>query len=152
MKQLIIFAFIIFTGVLYAQQLERHHKKIDELEKIKLLEALDLDEEAAIRFFTRRSEHKAKMRKLNIEAENLLAKLDDIIKAEADESEIKKISGEYIASEKNIMQERERFLTSLNDVLTAEQAAKFIIFERKFKEEIRNILMRERKKGRRNNF
>ncbi len=60
-----IFSLILLLACSIKAQDRRHHdsdafKKVEELEKIKLIEALGLNEDTTLRFFARRSEYKAK--------------------------------------------------------------------------------------------
>ena len=57
-----IFLIMIFSSLSEAQPEKHKHMfgpsdKIRELEKIKLIEILDLDEETTLKFFARRNEH-----------------------------------------------------------------------------------------------
>lgn len=119
-------------------------EKYRQLEKLKLLEVLQLDEETAIRFFSRRN-------KFFNEQKKILDKRKKII--ESAEVILENKNGDYdsvINGIKNIEEEllkkRSDFIDSVKDILTKEQIVKMIIFDFRFKEEIKGILM---KKGRR---
>ena len=64
MKKLFTLIIILAASIIFAQDRpqERDHrhfsKKFEELEKIKLLEILNLDEETAIKFFVRRNQNR----------------------------------------------------------------------------------------------
>lgn len=73
MKHFILFAICIsflFTTALFAQRDEdrrewgRKGGKIEQLEKIKIIEELNMDEETALKFFSRRNEHRESQRAL----------------------------------------------------------------------------------------
>ena len=67
MKSLITLTLLLIFSMVSAQNRpdRQHHRKFsdrfEELEKLKLLEILDLDEETAIKFFSRRNEMKKKI-------------------------------------------------------------------------------------------
>jgi hypothetical protein len=46
---------------------------------------------------------------------------------------------------KQIVQSKSDFISSLDDILTTEQIAKLIIFERRFKDELRRAMFKGRK-------
>jgi hypothetical protein len=43
-------------------------------------------------------------------------------------------------------EERERFFNSLNDILTYKQLAELTLFERRFREEIRDVLFHKKRR------
>ena len=60
----------------------RHmREKLDQLEKIKLIEALDMDEETTLRFFSRRNEHRVKMDELANRADEIISQMEVIFKS-----------------------------------------------------------------------
>jgi len=122
------------------------NEKIEELEKIKLIEILDADEETTVRFFSKRAEHREKMKQLMDLSDKQLDQLEEIVNNsnEPNDPNLKKIIDDHLNSMQKIEVEKKTFLTSLNDILTYEQIAKVMIFERKFRDEIRGILFRER--------
>jgi Spy/CpxP family protein refolding chaperone len=121
-------------------------KKIEELEKIKIIDALKLDEQTTLRFFARRAEYKDNQDKLFKKATNLLDKMDDAAKKDGNKNnaDFNKMIDEYLSISKQIVAQRNDFFKSLSDILTPEQIAKLLVFERKFREEIRNVLFLQR--------
>jgi hypothetical protein len=121
--------------------------KINQLEKIKLIETLEMDEETTLRFFSRRSEHQTKMEKLTEHADEIITQMEVIFKAGKvyTEEELKSLIEEANTIHTAIMQEKSKFLNSLDDILTTEQIAKLIIFERRFKDELKRAMFRGRK-------
>jgi HD superfamily phosphohydrolase len=157
MKPLIYSALILFLlpALVYAQMEHRRFggavAKIEELEKLKLVEALNLDEETTLKFFSRRAEHRDRMKKLLQSSDDKLADMEAALKqsSQKKDEEFQKLLKEYLSIEEKIAQERTQFLTSLSDILPNEKIITFIVFEKKFREEVREILMRERGKRRR---
>lgn len=156
MKKIFIIILALAAFVQYALPQERPgrfdrpmlNKKLQELEKIKLLETLNLDENTTLKFFSRRNTHREKMMELNNELDVKESQLEESLNSKSDKGQLKTLINEYLGLEEKIADERARFLNSLTDILTDEQRAKLIIFEKKFRQEIRNILMRERGKRR----
>ena len=144
----LISVFFMSFSFITAQRMHKPHKfmreKYRQLEKLKLLEVLQLDEETAIRFFSRRD-------KFYKEQKNILDKRKSLI--EKAEVILENKSGDYdsvINGIKNIEEEllkkRSDFIDSVKNILTKEQIVKMIIFDFRFKEEIRGILMKKERR------
>ena len=121
--------------------------KIEELEKIKLIDALQMNEETTLKFFARRSEYQRKVKDLMSKANDQLDKISDYIKNNGDKnsSELNKMINDYLSYGEAIAKERTNFINSLNDILSYEQISRLLIFEKHFREELRKILFRSRK-------
>jgi len=137
---------------------QQHHMKdrrgnprerIDQLEKIKLIEELQMSEEVSIKFFSRRNEFRGKEKKLNERIDSLSLLVRDKSHnpdGETSNAEWKKITNEFIAVEKLMRKNKYDFFVSLQNLLTPKQMAQFLAFERKFREEMQNIILRGRQK------
>ena len=55
----------------------------------------------------------------------------------------------YLSYDNEIEKEREAFIHSLSDILSVTQIAKLVVFEKKFRDEIRDILFKTRMERRR---
>jgi hypothetical protein len=143
--------FFILSTTLFAQrgkwQDEEAREKFEQLEKIKLIETLEMDEETTLRFFARRSEHRKHQDEIQENIRQKIDKLDLIFKsgrvATVDEikSDINEINNLQLQFDKG----RVEFVNSLSDILSHEQIAKLLIFEKKFRNEVRKLLIKERK-------
>lgn len=150
----ILFFLIVFIPFFIAdaqQKKERfrdQQSKIEELEKVKLIETLQMDEETSLRFFSRRNEHRVKVKEINDNLDLLLKEIEDKVRSSQDgnDSELKKQVDDYILLHQKLTDERKRFLLSLNDILSAKQIASLTLFERRFKEEIRDVLIKKRRR------
>jgi hypothetical protein len=148
-----IFLIIIVSSLSEAQPEKHKHMfgpsdKIKELEKIKLLEILDMDEETTLKFFTRRNEHLKKMEELNESSDNKLEQIEEKIKSSENENdpEFTRLVNDYLVEQDRFNMGRKDFLNSVKDILTPKQLAKLVVFERRFKEDIRDILYRYKKR------
>ena len=146
------FTVLLLQIAIFAQDDRKRdpREKIESLEKIKLLETLDLDEETAIKFFARRNEHKEKIKALMNEQDAQYQKIDDKLSTLTNENdpELKKMIDKYLSINQKMDDERKRFFDSLSDILTLKQQAKLAIFEKRFRQEIRDILFHRPPKGR----
>ena len=155
MKFISLLIFLITIGPQLTDAQPKHNRlfgppdKIKELEKVKLLEVLDMDEETTLKFFTRRNEHLKKMEELNKSCDDELSKIEEKIKSSENENdpEFIKLVDDYLAEQDKFNAERRVFLNSVKDILTPIQLAKLVVFEQRFREEIREILYRDKRKG-----
>jgi len=119
--------------------------KIEELEKIKLIEILDLKEEDMLKFFNRRKEFLERNNQLeekrNKHIDDLRVELNDL-----DEQKGKTAIDEIIILDESILKNRRDFILSLKDILSNKQIVKLIIFERNFKKELKELLLKKRSK------
>lgn len=150
--QVLFFFLIVFSVTIFSQHDRRDgpREKIEALEKIKLLETLDMDEDTALKFFARRNEHMDRMKVLMDEADTQFDKIRNKISETKDDNdpELKKLVDSYLAAHKKMDEERERFFNSLTDILTYKQLAELTLFQRRFREEIRDVLFHKRGKMR----
>jgi hypothetical protein len=125
-------------------------EKIEALEKIKLIETLDMDEETTVKFFARRNDHQEKMKNLFDELDEKRSMIKEKISSAKNdnEPEIKKMVDNYFLLQEKLDDERKRFINSLADILSYKQIAELTLFERRFREEIREILFHHKKKKR----
>lgn len=109
----------------------------------KLTEFLELNEEQAGQFFPALREYHAQVRKVDSTRFSLQREIMEEING-------KKINQEYVnqRKEKLIQLQRERirheeeFLGSLSEYITPDQQARYLVFERRFQQELRNVLNR----------
>ena len=133
---------------------QRHDKppqhmrdKLNQLEKIKLIEVLEMDEETTLRFFSRRNEHQLKIDELVKRTDEIITQMEFIFKAGIvyTEAELKSLIEEANTIHPEIVQTKSDFINSLDDILTTDQIAKLIIFERRFKDELKRAMFKGRK-------
>ena len=143
---MIIFTLIVLTSIAYPQQMKerkmKNMEKLEQLEKIKLIESLDMDEDTSIRFFARRNESKREIQELEKKTDDIIFELEKSFNSEdkyQDEKQ-KQLISEMLKNREAIEMRRNQFINSLDDILSTEQIAKLIVFEKKFREEIRNVI------------
>ena len=144
---LLLSAILLVTNFLHSQA--RHKSQIRgfgngrlaEFEKIKLLETLDLDEEAAAKFIVRRNQHLEKQRELSQKREAAINELRDVIESGLTNAEqLQKKNNEILEYEELLLKSRREFLESLKDIMDAEKISKVLVFEYVFRQEIQNEL------------
>ena len=150
----VVLSFVIATSVM-AQEFGREDgphrrrppmQKIEELEKIKLLEILNLDEATSAKFFTRRNQNRIKIFDKMDKVDSVRESIESELKRgkNKDVSRIQKLNGDFCNLSMDVEKERLGFIKSLSDILTPDQIGKYIVFERKFRDEVRDLLMKER--------
>ncbi|MFZ0453272.1 MAG: hypothetical protein WCE54_13835 [Ignavibacteriaceae bacterium] len=149
MKKIIflIISATLLQGIAFPQGREHHkeiREKIEQLEKIKIIEALKMDEQTTLKFFARRTEFRDKLKDLMGKENDLLDKMDNFIKSSKDKnnSKYQGLIDQYSDLEQKMFDAKQSFITSLPDILSQEQIAKFLVFQRQFREEVREILFK----------
>lgn len=150
MKNLIVIGLLLLFSFPVLSQEHRERRimdsKIEQLEKVKLIEALNLSEEQSIRFFARRNEHRKEIEKLELRADDIIRDLEKLTDEPNDRNiaEQKRLLNEFLDIRVQIENKRKQFILSLNDILSPEQLSKLVVFEKRFKDEIRKILMKRK--------
>ena len=153
MKHLIILITLLFFSV-SSVCAQGHHgrgdevkEKIEQLEKIKLIEVLHMDEETTLRFFARRTEHRTQMEELHNKLKEKIDYLDVLLKSDRMllEGDLKAAIDEVLDLKEEIVRKKIEYINSLDDILTYDQIAMLLVFEDKFRQELQRIIFRERK-------
>ncbi len=120
-------------------------EKIEELEKIKLIEVLGMDEEVMLKFFNRFNNNKTEKGKLFEEKKQLIEKMEGMLKedSKATEKELNDVIEQVLNKEYEFKTKRKEFINSLKEILTPQQIVKFLVFETKFKHEIREHIFKK---------
>jgi len=152
MKKLILLLVIVISVSVTLTAQGKHHRrnqvpdKILQLEKIKLIETLEMDEETTLKFFSRRSEHEREMEKIHKAINEKLNKMEQIVNSDnLQDEELKAAIEEVNLLHQRLNNNRADFINSLDDILSYEQIAKMILFERRFKEELRKALFKDKR-------
>lgn len=117
--------------------------KIDELEKMKMIEFLDLDEATFVKFFARRKEFKESQRKIWNQRNQIAEKLEHNIKNNDGSDKANYALVEKILQlEKDGINAKADFINSLKEIMPEKEIAKFVAFEHVFRKEIRDMIFR----------
>ncbi|MBI5646044.1 MAG: hypothetical protein HY962_03865 [Ignavibacteriae bacterium] len=122
-------------------------QRLEQYRHLKMIEALDLNEEQAIRLFAREKEFRASEKARAEQRQDILARLRTLSKGTPSEADVQK----EITALTNIAAEmaaaRRDYVLGLKDLLSTKQIAQLVVFEDTFMKEVRRIL--ESQKGRR---
>ena len=129
------------------EKMMKQRNKLHQLEKIKLIEVLNLDEDTSVRFFARRNSMQEEIKKLEDESENILSKLEETLENSDKNTEAtqKKLINDLQNIKGKIETIKKQFINSLSDILSTEKIAKYIVFEQNFRDEIRKIIFDKRR-------
>ncbi len=147
--KLLLFTIFLITISTFAQPFQHRHQRgprerLEQLEKIKLLEVMDLGEEQSIRFFARRDDFKDSQREILDKRDSLMREAEDAIRDNKENFNYALIVDKLLQIEQQLIENRKSFIKSLNDILTEKQIASFVVFESKFMNEVREALMKRR--------
>ena len=151
-KLILLLIIVISVSVTLTAQRKHDRKhqvpdKILQLEKIKLIESLEMDEETTLKFFSRRSEHEREMEKIHKAINEKLGKMEQIVNSDnVLDEELKASIEELNLIHQKLNRIKADFINSLDDILSYEQIARMILFERKFKEELRRAIFKDKRK------
>ncbi|MEK6552795.1 MAG: hypothetical protein AABZ54_05030 [Bacteroidota bacterium] len=144
----LLFLFSILLSTSYSQERMRQGKdqrplqRIEQWERIKLIDVLNLNEDTAIRFFARRNENQNKMKEILDQRDDAISDLENEIRnGNQNDALYKEKVNNLLLLEGSISKARENFLRSLSDLLSPLQIAKMVVFESRFRKEVRETLM-----------
>lgn len=125
---------------------EHMRERMAELEKIKLIEVMEMDEETTLRFFSRRAEFQKEHEKMRQELHSKIDLLEVTLKSArlVTDDELYSMINEVADIKLALEKQRIEFVSSLKDILSLNQIARYVVFEKRFKDEIRRIILHDR--------
>jgi len=126
-------------------------ERIEQYKKVRMMEELKLDEQTSIKFFARYNSHREELRKLNEKRNELIDELQVLHRRDASDAEFKKVLDELKELAEPAVELREKYFAEMAEVLSPKQLAEYFIFERKFIQNLRDIMrdMQRERRGRR---
>jgi hypothetical protein len=129
----------------------RAKERIEQLKKIKLLDLLQLDENRSAKFLSKYNELDRKSEELRLEMDHETEVLELLINSEGSKEEISKQTTKVIETQEKFHKSMSDKMKEIKPLLNEIEYAKFVIFESRFHEEVRRIIMknyRNRHEGR----
>jgi hypothetical protein len=114
------------------------------------MDALKLDEESSIRFFAKYNKHQEAMREINMKREGMIDQLQAMRKSGSSDAELEKVIKDLISMDAKVTEARNKFVEELKSVLSVKQIVDYLVFERNFLQNIRQLmqeLTQERRQG-----
>jgi len=147
---LLIFIVLVSTTLNAQRNQDRKHKvpeRIMQLEKIKLIETLEMDEETTLKFFARKSESDREVEEIQKAIDEKLVMMEQLVNSDNSlDEEYRTGLDELNFMHQKLVENKTKFIKSLSDILSYEQIAKLVLFERKFREELRRAIFKDRRK------
>ncbi len=125
-------------------------ERLERFKRMRLVESLKLNEEDAVRFVAKQTAHDDKIRELFTSRADAMSKMKELLQGNGNASELQKHIDDVLDLDQKIFAERRRYQEDVRKLLTAEQFAKFLVFEQNFGRQMREALdeMREGRRGR----
>lgn len=141
-RAILIIAMTLFSvSVLSAQGFmgQRWRERILEFKKVRLLEILKLDEQSSVKFLNKYTKFSNEIDKIELERERIVNEMELKLR-HGDRDGYDKSIQELFELEEKEYEIRVNFYKELKDVLTEEQIARVIVFERNFRREFMNAI------------
>lgn len=146
MKTILIISILFLSFSVTSAQMRRGNQdsrtpfeRIEELKKIKMMEALNLSEEQSIKVIARYNKHREAMKAIEQDRSAVLDKLEEQLKANTSDADFEKSFSALGEIETRMRDARKAFFESLKEVLNTKQVAEYFVFERNFARDIRNM-------------
>lgn len=122
-------------------------ERMAQLEKIKLIEVLEMDEETTLRFFSRRTEFQKQHEEMKMTIESKIDLLEATLKSAkmVTDAELEAMINEILELHLAFEKMRIEFIKSLNDILSSDKIARYVVFEKRFKDELRRLILHDKK-------
>ena len=114
--------------------------RIESYKKVRMLEALKLDEEHSVKFVTRYDKHQEILHAYDKSRNDLIDKLDSLARLNAADDAFDEVYAGLLGIDKKIADERQNFLDEMKEILSNKQIAEYIVFERNFIRELRQAV------------
>jgi len=141
---LIVFSFLSFGGNKLFSQSDDIRDKIEDIKLDKMTEKLSLDETAKTLFIEKYKSFSKEQRDLNRKRAKTYKLITENVESGNGLDSLLDLLIDY---ENDINKKRIEFIKDMETILTSQQIAKMIIFERKFNNEIKKILKQYQKEN-----
>ncbi len=159
MRTIVVLLLVVtsIVGVAHGQSgpgTPRAAERVEQFRKLRMIEVLKLDDKTSVPFFTKYNKHEEIVRDINKQREGLLDELQGMREAGGKDADLEKLIKELLVLDTRQTEERARYTEDLKSVLTTDQIADLLLFERDFTRNVRHMMqemVRERKQGRQQN-
>jgi hypothetical protein len=115
-------------------------QRIEQYKKIQLMDFLKLDEETSIRFFARYNRFVDELNSLNKRKNSFIDELQVLVRRNASEAEFQRVFRRIDALGDETLALRREYFDELSQLLPAQKVAAYIVFERNFYRNLRELL------------
>lgn len=114
-------------------------EKIENYRKLRMVEVLKLNEETSVKLIARYTKHREAVRNFEKDRMAVVDKLETLLASNSSDADYNKAFNELNEIEKKMYEARSKYLTEIKEILTAKQVAEYLVFERNFMRDIREI-------------
>ena len=139
----LISVLFMLTHVIAQDQLPMHGpaaERIAQYKKVRLMEVVQMNEETSVRFLARYNKHEENIRAIGMERNELIDQLQKLSKSNSNDAAMENIIKDIGMSEEKVLEERTKFIGELRDILSLKQLSQFIVFERNFNKNLRELI------------
>lgn len=115
-------------------------RRIEELRKVRIMDALKMNDTTAVKFLNRWNEFHLRMQELMERRNALVDHLEEIINKSGEQDELAPAVEQLLTLDRELAQLRIKFYENLKSILTPRQIAEMIVVDRKFNQEVRKII------------
>ncbi|NOX18632.1 MAG: hypothetical protein GXO87_10190 [Chlorobi bacterium] len=120
-------------------------KKIDQLERVKLMDILEVDDETLVKFLKELREFKFNTWELFAQKDSLAKQVQKDLEDKAtDDERITKTIDKLFEIDRQTCELKSKFLKDAKSTLPPKELAKFILFEQRFRRELMKIYEKKR--------
>jgi hypothetical protein len=122
------------------ERMRRPSERLDSYKKVRMIEAMKLDEETGLKLVNRYGAHRQTVKRLEKERGELMDKLELQVQSSTSDNDYQKTFNDLLDSERKIIDARKKYLEELKEIFTSKQIAEYLIFERNFMKDLRNVV------------
>lgn len=121
------------------------------IKTVRAIDALDLNDEQSARFISLTRKRETLRKEYHKSLKDKLEELDRLVKANASDNELQKVIKELDEAEERFRTDTKKIKDDINSILTPEQQARLILFEKEFAREMQRFIEKQPhgRKGRR---
>ncbi len=138
---------LLAQGAHRAQRGGPPFERIEAYKKVRMMDAMKLDEGLMVKFMARYDKHVGEMRALEDQRNVLVDHLEQLVNANDPNADFSPLFDSLLTVNKKLAESRVDFLSELKDILTDRQIAEYVVFERNFSKELRRIVQNLRLGG-----
>lgn len=121
-------------------------EKIQLFKKLKLIEVLKINDETAEQLLLKLNYFEAQMKSKNAEIQSSLSQLHEIVKSKKNTASIKEQNDKLLKLYDELQNLSKNRLLAVRQILDEENYAKFLLFESRFRKELREHLKKQRQR------
>jgi hypothetical protein len=121
-------------------EMRERPERLEKFRKMRLIEVLKLNEEESIRFFAKQNAHEDRVRGMMDKRNDALDDVEKMTKDKNAGADLQKRIDQLLDIDQQIFAERQKFQKEMRQFLTAEQFARFMLFQRNFGNQVRDAL------------